>query len=160
MRTDGLSKYQVRFCQEYVSAGLGNATQAYLLCYPKAKHNSAGANASRLLKKDRIQAYIQSLVEALPPSQSVNVDYVIGGLKKLAESANVESNKVRAYELLGRYLKIFQDTAITNTILTAQDYAEIRQAVKSKAGVKPAELEKPVNTDKPYAQNFALEAQG
>ena len=105
--------------------------RSYKSVYPKCKDGCARRRVSDLLKKEPAQAYLSELLSSLPATKAVNPDYVISGIKKIAESANTTSDRLRAYELLGRYLKLFQDTAITNTILTAQDYSEIRQTLKA-----------------------------
>lgn len=39
----------------------------------------------------------------------ITVDYVLGNLKQLAENSKNEADKIRATELLGKYLAMFTD---------------------------------------------------
>ena len=49
----------MKFCDEYIKCG--NATQAYIAAYDSNGGPSAGIEASRLMARDDIQAYIMKL---------------------------------------------------------------------------------------------------
>ena len=55
-----LTEKMKRFCREYVSNG-GNGTQAYLAAYDSDSEISASVESSRLLTRDDIREYIDSL---------------------------------------------------------------------------------------------------
>ena len=58
--SNGLTEKMKVFCREYVANG-GNGTQAYLAAYNSNSETSASIEASRLLRRDDITAYIASL---------------------------------------------------------------------------------------------------
>ena len=53
-----LNKAQQVFVSEYLK--LFNATEAYLVAYPKSKRDSARANAARLIAEDSVKAEIEA----------------------------------------------------------------------------------------------------
>lgn len=55
-----LTQKQMNFCQEYIKNG-GHGTNAYLAAYNSNSPTSAQIEASRLLDRDDIQAYLQKL---------------------------------------------------------------------------------------------------
>ena len=55
-----LTEKQKSFCREYFSNG-GNGTQAYLFAYDSKSDTSAAIEASRLLSRDDIREYINTL---------------------------------------------------------------------------------------------------
>lgn len=59
-----LTQKMMDFCREYVANG-GNATQAYLTAYNSDSPVSAGIEGYRLLQRDDIQDYLQSLNKPL-----------------------------------------------------------------------------------------------
>ena len=129
MRADKLTPKHTKVLNSYILEYGLDAVRAYQSVYTKAKDGCARSRMNRLLSRDNAKAYIQVLIDSLPVTKTITIDYVIAGLKNLAEHGSVESNKLRAYELLGKYLKLFRDTEITTSILTAEDYASIRTAL-------------------------------
>ena len=139
MRLDGLTPKQVLFLNRYLTEYNRNATLAYQSVYVKSKSGSARANASKLLAKPTAQAYISEFIAALPPSKTVTVDYVIAGIKKEAETAQRAADRLMALQLIGRYLKMFKDIEVNTAVLTTDDYANIRLALKNvQSGPVPA----------------------
>lgn len=55
-----LTVKQMAFCEEYIKNG-GNGTQAYLTAYDSNSKTVAGIEASRMLDKPDIQAYLMKL---------------------------------------------------------------------------------------------------
>lgn len=55
-----LTEKQRNFCKEYIQNG-GNGRQAYLAAYDSNSPSSAGIEATRLLGRDDIQAYLTKL---------------------------------------------------------------------------------------------------
>jgi phage terminase small subunit len=58
-----LSPRQKRFVVEYIKDG--NGTRAYKSAYGGRNGNTAGANANRLLKNDKVRAYVEKLQESV-----------------------------------------------------------------------------------------------
>ena len=116
-----LNEKQKLFCLEYLKDF--NWTRAYKKVY-SVTDNVARANASRLLANANIQEYLWSKVEKKVEKVDVWVDYVLSGLKEIAEiwmwRKEVEKNWKRqrildlsnanaAYEKLWKYNKLFTD---------------------------------------------------
>ena len=58
-----LNKAQQVFVSEYLK--LFNATEAYLVAYPKSKRDSARANAARLIAEDNVKAEIEARLKEI-----------------------------------------------------------------------------------------------
>lgn len=105
-----LTPKQRRFVKYYLETD--NATQAVIKAgYDLgSKHggddpnNTARAIGSENLAKPAIQ---QAINKAMI-KQKITPEYVLSGISKLAESAERDGDKIRSYELLGKYLKLFQ----------------------------------------------------
>jgi hypothetical protein len=102
------SKRQL-FAKEYVTDR--NATQAAIRS--GYSRRTAYSQGSRLLKNVEVQAEISALDRAHREVEAVDRGFVIAGLRDLALNAKTESNRVRAYELLGKTLKMFTDVTLT-----------------------------------------------
>jgi phage terminase small subunit len=64
LEKSGLTEKQKAFCREYVLDW--NATRSYLKAYPNTKNpNTAGVLASRMLRNDKVQAYIEEIQKDL-----------------------------------------------------------------------------------------------
>jgi len=87
---------------------------------PKAGYKCRGDNArswgSRLEKKPNIQEEIQKEKLNIFDKSCITVEYVLGNLKHLAEVARNEADKIRATELLGKYLAMFTEKQEVTTI--------------------------------------------
>jgi phage terminase small subunit len=70
------------FCEEVVIDW--NQTRAYMVAYPNCKEESAAANASRLIRKDKVKAYIQEVQKDLSKLTGVTAARNILELKKVA----------------------------------------------------------------------------
>ena len=116
-----LNEKQKLFCLEYLKDF--NWTRAYQKVYWWTS-DSARRQASRLLTKVHVQEYLWSKVEKKIEKVDVWVDYVLSGLKEIAEiwmwRKEVERNWKRqrildlsnansAYEKLWKYNKLFTD---------------------------------------------------
>lgn len=58
---EGLNRQQRAFAEFYVGEANLNKGKAYMMAYPSAKKGSASANANRLLKNDKVLAYVKHL---------------------------------------------------------------------------------------------------
>ena len=58
---EGLNRQQRAFAEFYVGEAKLNKSKAYMMAYPSAKKGSAAASANRLLKNDKVLAYVKHL---------------------------------------------------------------------------------------------------
>ncbi len=100
-----LTTKQERFCQEYVVDF--NATQAAI----RAGYSqpTASQTASRLLTNVKVQSVLAEVQAEDAAKTQLTREFVIEGLMGIAETAEVPSARVRAYELLGKHLALFTD---------------------------------------------------
>ncbi len=117
-----LTEKQKRFCEEYI-VDL-NGVRAYIAAYPLVRSDAAArANASRLLTKANIQQYIAELRKEQQRRTEITADTVLGELAKIA-AAEVDikgSDKMKALELLGKHLGLFQSGADNSAALEKLD---------------------------------------
>lgn len=114
-----LNPKQRAFAVEYTKDK--NATQAAVRA--GYSRRTAGSQGNDLLKKPEIQEAISELQEAAAARASITVDKIVAGLKQIAEEPDAkDSDRIKAYELLGKYLGMFTekvkvegqiDTAVT-----------------------------------------------
>jgi phage terminase small subunit len=98
-----LTLKQRRFIDYYLQTG--NATKsAKLAGYTTTKH-SLEVIGSQNLRKVEVARAINTKLQA----QKINPEYVLSGISTLADTSKRDSDKLRAYELLGKYLKLFTD---------------------------------------------------
>ena len=98
---------QRRFADEYLIDL--NATRAYKAAYPSVKRDeTAAAAASRLLSYVNVQAYIREHMQQRQERVQITQDEVVNALKDLAFNAEKEADRIRALELLGKHLGMFQ----------------------------------------------------
>ena len=87
-----------------------NATQAYIRA--GYSPNGAAQSAERLLRNAEIQAEIQRAIDKMIERTGITVDYVVNGLRRVAERCLAEETSAagvtRVIELLGRYLGLFE----------------------------------------------------
>lgn len=82
----GLTQKQKRFCEEYIYDW--NATRSYTVAYPNIKNaNSAGVNASRLLRNAKIQQFVKELQDDIEKTVGISKIKVLSELNKLAFSS-------------------------------------------------------------------------
>lgn len=101
------------FCREYVASNL-NATEAYAKAYPKAKRNSARANANRLLTKDAIRARIADLTAVAQKHSGITVEWALKRLKEEAEykgEGSSQAARVSALRIAFEHLGILTEAA-------------------------------------------------
>ena len=96
-----------------------NATQAAVKSGYSVK--TAQEQSSRLLSNVMIQEAIQGQMEARAQRTLVTADYVINGIKSVADNTEKDADRLKAYELLGKHLKLFTD----KTELTGKDGEEL-----------------------------------
>lgn len=101
-----LSPKQEAFCIEY-AVDL-NATQAAIRAgySPKTAYSIGNEN----LKKPEIVARLADIVKDRCDKADINAQFVLDGIKEIATAEDTrDGDKLRAFELLGKYLKMFVD---------------------------------------------------
>lgn len=116
----GLTPKQQRFCEEYL-VDL-NATQAAI----RAGYSEKTANriASENLSKPDIQQYIKEKQAEARNRTSITVDFVLNGIKEIAEQGEQENNRLKAFDLLGKHLGVYEKdnkSEVTHKILSNHD---------------------------------------
>jgi phage terminase small subunit len=109
------------FAKEYLADR--NATQAAIRAGYSV--HTAKQQGSRLLTKVDVQAEIAFLEAAQQEADHVDRSFVLAGLRDLALNASTESNRVRSYELLGKYLRMFveqTETSVTHDVTTLAEF--------------------------------------
>lgn len=115
-----LTNKQKRFCEEYLIDL--NATQAAIRAGYKPKN--ARSSASENLTKPDIQQYLQQLMQQRSQRTGITADDVISELAKIAAAEDVQitgKEKIKALELLGKHLGLFQNGADNSAALEKLD---------------------------------------
>jgi phage terminase small subunit len=96
-----LNDRQEQFCAHYIATG--TATEAAKRAGYSEK--TAYSIGQRLLKNVEIQNRVKSHVE----EAIITADEVLNGIKAIAINGESETAQLKAYELLGKHLKLFTD---------------------------------------------------
>jgi phage terminase small subunit len=103
------------FIRHYLETG--NATKAAILAGYSEK--SAAAAGSRLLTNPEIRAAIDDALLRQAELSDISATFVLEGIRAIAENPNARhADRLRAYELLGKHLKLFTDRAEVDTQIT------------------------------------------
>jgi phage terminase small subunit len=105
-----LTPKQRRFVKYYLETD--NATQAVI----KAGYDLGGKhggndpdNTARAIGSENLaKPAIRQAIDNAMIRQKITPEYVLSGIANLAEGSEKDSDKIRSYELLGKYLKLFQ----------------------------------------------------
>lgn len=81
---NGLTANQQLFADYYFIYNC-NAKKAYMVAYNVTNEKTAEVNASKLLRNAKVCAYIEKRQQELQEATTVTQEYVIGGLKEVAE---------------------------------------------------------------------------
>lgn len=111
-----LKPKQERFCMEYLVDN--NATQAAIRAgySPKA----ASQESSRLLKHPEVRARIEENKKKLMSDVEITASFVLKGIKDIAETGERDNDKLKAFELLGKHLKLFSENLNINGNMNVQ----------------------------------------
>lgn len=106
-----MNEKQRAFAVEYVKDR--NATQAAIRAGYSEK--TAYSKGNQLLKIIEVKALIKELDDAAAARAAVTVDKIVKRLNKIAEDPHAkDADRIRADELLGKYLGMFTDKVQVN----------------------------------------------
>lgn len=101
-----LNDKQLAFANEYLKDK--NATQAAIRAGYAEK--SAYNQGQRLMNNDEIQSYLAKRTKKAFDKVDISVENTLKGIKEIAEKDDAkDSDRLRAYELLGKYLAMFTE---------------------------------------------------
>jgi hypothetical protein len=126
-----LNKRQLAYC--YWRARDCSMEEAMI----KAGYRCKGVSARNVGVKLEKNAYIVEQIEkerlTIFDSSKITTEYVLEGLNNLAQNAVKEDTRVRAFELLGKYLAMFKDKLQVsgNITYTPEEQSEI-SAIKNR----------------------------
>ena len=104
----GLTDRQQRFAEAYFVSL--NATQAYYQAGYKAKTTAVAAvSGGELVRKPNIQAALAKLRAVVATNTGLDQRWVLDNLRQIRESAEHLPQHVRAVELVGKHLRMFED---------------------------------------------------
>ena len=133
--SDNLSGKQQLFAQ-YIAKG-ANAIEAYKKSHPDAKSKPyIQHRTSSLLKTESIQKMIDKKIQEVLASEGATPEHIIGGIKTIADVAENDSNKLRAFDILARVSGLYDTQDKKSEQLTVW------------AGFTPEQLEALNNGDK------------
>jgi len=124
------------FAKEYVVDS--NATQAAIRAGYSAR--TAKQQGSRLLTYVDVQSEVARLEREQRQAEKVDREYVIAGLRELAENAESEAARVRALELLGKTMRMFVEVTEATTVhdVSALKQYSLAELVAMRNSVRPA----------------------
>jgi phage terminase small subunit len=102
---DGLTPRQARFVQEYLLDL--NATQAAIRAGYSA--HTATTAGPRLLENVEVRRAINAKQARRAKRLDIKAEDVLRGIHRLSKKADSDAVRLRAYELLGKHLRMFAD---------------------------------------------------
>jgi phage terminase small subunit len=84
-----------------------NATQAAIRAGYKEK--AAYATGAENLRKPQIKVLIDKAMKERAENNGITAEFVLKGIKGIATKGEKESDQLKAYELLGKHLKLFTE---------------------------------------------------
>lgn len=100
-----LSIKQKTFIAEYLKDG--NATRSAITAGYSEK--TAKEQGARLLTNVNVKDELAKRFKRQQERTEITADYVLNGIKAVAESTEKDNDKLKAFELLGKYLKLFTE---------------------------------------------------
>jgi len=88
-----------------------NATDSYKKAgYSVKSDNAAGVEGFKLLRIPKIKAEIDLRLAKRSQDNGITAEYVLQGIKAIADRQGIrENDTLKAYELLGKHLKLFTE---------------------------------------------------
>lgn len=121
-----LSEKHQAFCELYLQ--YFNATKAYMQVFKDASYGTARANSTELMKREDVQEFLSRRLDEL----AITSNEVVLGLAKIARNEEEKTtDRIRAYELLGKTKGIFLDRT---DITTAGQKVSWQQFINSESG--------------------------
>ena len=102
MAVEELTQKQKMFCEEYIFDW--NGSRAYKIAYPNSKDSTARTNASKLLTKTNILAYIEEIQKDLQRLAGISRLSVLKDLQKIQDEAEQARDKIKAIEVKNKML--------------------------------------------------------
>lgn len=99
-----LTSKQQKFCDEYL-VDL-NGTQAAIRA--GYSEHTAKQIATENLSKPYLQEYLTGKKQEVQARTNITVDYVVNGIKDIAELGESETNRLRAFDLLGKHVGAYE----------------------------------------------------
>jgi hypothetical protein len=101
---------QLAFVLHYIDQQCQNATQAYALSHPgSTSENAHGVGGHQALNDPKIIAAMDQELQRAFNRANVTADNVLAGLAHEARTAQKAADRIRAYEILGRYLSLWSE---------------------------------------------------
>ncbi len=122
-----MTSKQKIFVKEYIISK--NATEAYIKAGFSSKY--AAENAGKLLKNTSVKEAIDQEFKRIMDQYEFTERDVYKGLGEIARNGQQESNKVRAWELIGKALSMFKDNTVNVAILGNIDQDKLAKARKA-----------------------------
>lgn len=141
IKTQKLTLKQSRFVDHYLATG--NATKsAELAGYNSNLRTYRQIGYENLTKPDIVKALQAKLIK-----DKINPTYVLSGISTIADDSLKDSDRLKAYELLGKYLKLFTDvdTDIKPTTITLNlGYNDTSKQATIVSNEPPVIVQKPI----------------
>lgn len=116
-KVDGLSAKQAAFVREYLVDKNGTAAAIRAGYSARAAHQIASENLTKPTVKEAIQRAMDERAERV----QVKADDVLRGIKEIADDKEApEQARLKAFELLGKHLKLFTDKVEHSGALTLE----------------------------------------
>lgn len=104
-----LTDLEREVAENYLSNGFSRK-QAVIDSSSKAKESSAKAFGHEIINRPHVAAYIEKRLE----ETILSTNQILGGISDLAESAELQRDRLKAYELLGKHRKLFTEQSEIN----------------------------------------------
>ena len=124
-----LTEKQKAFCREYFSNG-GNGTQAYLAAYDSNSEQSASIESSRLLVREDIQEYLNTLNKPLERKAISERERKRAVLWDIIQTGD-NNDKCRAMDILNKmdaeYINVNHNITESKTDISSIDLDKLKQ---------------------------------
>lgn len=128
---------QQAFCHQYLSNGM-NATIAYQSVYSGVSYSVAAANASELLTKTKIKAFLEELRADLKKKEYIERSFIVqtllGLIKRCTEEGD-HTNLNRALAELNKLMGFYEPTKSQVTGNISHEYQLLFPGVENQSGL-------------------------